>query len=81
MRCSGLGSSFALQHSQCQPPDGYDIALCYLHGLKHLANCVQIVVYAGGANDFVLPEPEPEDDWVNANMEFLAEVLATPTQY
>ena len=35
---------------------------------------MQIVVYAGGANDFVLPQPEPEDDWVAANMEFLAEV-------
>ena len=39
---------------------------------------MQIVVMAGGANDFVLPDPMPMDDYVAAGLTFLEQVLLGP---
>ena len=82
MHRRGSLTSPKLQHSWSCPLDGYACTLCYARGIYLTAQMLmQIVAYAGGANDFVLPEPEPEDDWVNANMEFLAEVLVMLPKY
>ena len=40
-----------------------------------MLSLVQIVVMAGGANDFVLDEPMPLDEYLAAALSFIEEVL------